>query len=143
MTPPSTLRAHYGRIQRHDDRPVMTGWPLVPGLMRPVPVVMPGVGPRDRPQLARAVDQHPAGAPGPYCPYPASGITVRPGRHWRALHDSHAPAGQDVIERDGELGVPVTDKEAEGADPAGQAHDQGAGLLGRPCAVRVPGLPRG
>jgi len=36
---------------------------------------------------------------------------------------------------------PVPDKEPERADPVGEAHDQVAGLLGGPGAVRVPGHP--
>jgi hypothetical protein len=31
----------------------------MPGLVRPVPVVMPGIGPQHGPQMALAVDQHP------------------------------------------------------------------------------------
>jgi hypothetical protein len=37
--------APHRRAGRHEDRPVMVGWPLAPGLVRPVPVVIPGVGP--------------------------------------------------------------------------------------------------
>jgi hypothetical protein len=41
------LPALYRRGQRHDDHLVMIGRALIPGLVRPVPVVMPGVGPQD------------------------------------------------------------------------------------------------
>jgi hypothetical protein len=34
----------YRRVRRYDDRLVMIGWPLMPGLMRPVPVIVPRVG---------------------------------------------------------------------------------------------------
>jgi hypothetical protein len=32
------LPALHRRVQRYDDRPVMIGWPLLPGLMRPMSV---------------------------------------------------------------------------------------------------------
>ena len=89
----------------------MIGWTLVPGLVRPVPVVMPGVGLQRSPQMGFVVDEHPVGALGPDGPYPAFGITVRPGRLRRGLHDLHALAGQDIIERGRELGVTVADEE--------------------------------
>src|SRR6266568_3402865 len=89
----------------------MIGRLLIPGLVRPVPVVMPGVGPQDRPQMALAVNQHPVGALGRYRPYPAFGITVRPGRPRRGLHGPYTLAGEDVIERAGELGVAVPDED--------------------------------
>lgn len=54
--------ALYQCVQWHDGRLVVIGWPLVPGLVRPVPVVMVGVGLQDRPQMCCAVDQHPVGA---------------------------------------------------------------------------------
>ena len=39
----------------------------------------------------------------------------------------------------GELGVAVPDQESEGADPVAEVHEQVAGLLGGPCAVRMGG----
>src|SRR5580693_2784325 len=102
----------------------MIGCPLIPGLVRPVPVAMPGVGPQDRLQMALAVDQHPVSAPGPCRPYPAFRITVRPGRQRRGLDDPYALAGEDLVERAGELGVAVPDKEPELADPGGEVHGQ-------------------
>src|SRR5712692_11572816 len=116
---------------------VMIGWPLLPRLVRPVAVVMPGVGLQHGPQVSFAVDQHPVGALRPYGPYPAFGVTVRPGRLLRGLHDPYALAREDLIERGGELCVAVPDEEPERADPIGKTHDQFAGLLGRPGAVRI------
>jgi hypothetical protein len=46
---------------------------------------------------------------------------------------------EDPVEDAGELGVPVPDEEAEGADPVAEVHEQVAGLLCGPCAVRVRG----
>jgi hypothetical protein len=57
------------------------------------------------------VDQHPVSALGPDGPHPAFGITIRPGRQRRRLHDSHADAGEDLIEHGSELGVTVPDEE--------------------------------
>ena len=36
--------ALHRRIQRHDDHLVMIGWPLLPGLMRPMSVIVPYIG---------------------------------------------------------------------------------------------------
>jgi hypothetical protein len=68
-------------------------------------------------------------------------MTVRPGCPRRSLHDCYALTGEDIIERGGELGVVIPDEDPEGADPAGEVHDQATGLLGCPCPVRVPGYP--
>ena len=56
------LPAPHRRVRRDDDLPVMIGWPLLPGLVRPVPVVVAGVGPQHCPQVSFTVDQHPVGA---------------------------------------------------------------------------------
>jgi hypothetical protein len=45
-----------------------------------------------------AANQHPVSALGPDGPYPAFGMTVRPGRpRWR-LHDPHVITGKDLAE---------------------------------------------
>ena len=64
------LSALHRCIQRYDDQPVMIGWPLLPGLMRPMSVIVPGVGPKHSPQMGFALDQHPVRALRPYRPYP-------------------------------------------------------------------------
>ena len=69
------LPAMHRRVQHHDDLLVMIGCSLLPGLVRAVPVIVPGVGPENRPQVG-LVDEHPVGALGPYGPYPAFGIAV-------------------------------------------------------------------
>jgi hypothetical protein len=74
------LPALHRRVQRYDGRLVMIGWLLVPGLVRPVPVVVPGVGPQHCPQVSFAVDKHPVRALGPDGPHPAFGVTVGPHR---------------------------------------------------------------
>jgi len=74
------LPALHRRVQRRDGRLVMIGWPLIPGLVRPVPVIVPGVGPQYHPQVGLVVDQHPVGALRPDGPYPALGIAIVPHR---------------------------------------------------------------
>ena len=98
----------------------MIGWPLLPGLMRPMSAVVPGVRPQHCRQMGFAVDQHSVGALSPYRPYPAFGITVRRGRPRRNPHDPHALAGEGSIEHAAELGVAVPDEEPERADPVGE-----------------------
>ena len=119
----------------------MIGWPLMPGLMRPVPVIVPRVGAQHCPQMPLAVDQQPVSAFRPDRPYPAFGITIRPRRPRRRLHDPHALGGEDSIERASELGITVLDEEPELADPVREVHDHVAGLLGGPCSIWVPGHP--
>lgn len=43
------LAALHRRVQWHDGRLVMIGWPLMPGLVRTVPVIVPGVDSQHRP----------------------------------------------------------------------------------------------
>jgi hypothetical protein len=64
----------------------MIVWPLMPGLVWPVPVVVPGIGPQHRPQMTLAVNQHPLGALGPHGLYPPFRIAIRPGHPRRSLH---------------------------------------------------------
>src|SRR4029077_10865473 len=73
------LPALHRRGNRHDDWLVVIGWPLLPGLVRPVPAIVPGAGPQHGPQMGFAVDQHPVSALRSFGPYPAFGITVRLG----------------------------------------------------------------
>ena len=58
-------------VQRYEDLIVMIGWPLLAGLMGPVPVVVLFVGSQQRSQMGLVVDEHPIRALGPCCPYPA------------------------------------------------------------------------
>ena len=91
--------APHRRAEWHDNRRIMIGWPLMPGLVRPVAVVMPGAGSQHRPQVGFVIDQHPVSALGPCCAYPPFRITVRPRSLRRDLHDPHALTGEDIIER--------------------------------------------
>jgi len=129
-------------VQAHDNRFVVIGWPLLPGLVRPVPVIVPGVDPQHHSQMRFAVDQHPVGALGPDGPHPAFGIIICSRRSRRRLHNSYVLAGKDSVERGRELGVAIPDEEPERADPVREVHSQVAGLLRSPCPVRVPGHPQ-
>ena len=107
--------------------------------MGPVPVVMGGVLAENRPQMPFVVDEHPVGAFGSCGAYPPLGIAVRTRGPRRGLHYLHALAAEDLVERTGELGVTVPGEEAEGAGPIAELHEQIAGLLRGPGAVRVGG----
>ena len=85
------------------------------------------------------VDEHPVGALGSRGADPPLGITVRPRGPRRGLHYPHAVVGEDRVEDTGELGVTVPDQETEGADRIAEIHEQVAGLLGGPRAIRVGG----
>jgi hypothetical protein len=56
----------------------MAGWLLLPGLVRPMIVVVRRVGLQHRPQVRFAVYQHPVRALGPDGPHRALGITIPP-----------------------------------------------------------------
>src|SRR6266516_402640 len=136
------LAALHRRVKRHDGRLIAVGWPLMPGLVRPVPVVMPGIGPQHGPQMALAVDQHLVCALSPHGPYPLLRITVRPRRPRRDLHGPNALAGEDIIERRSELGVAVPDEEAKRADPVPDVYQQVAGPAERSMPRPGAGSPQ-
>jgi hypothetical protein len=58
----------------------------------------------------------------------------RPNRRADDLDTSRAP---DIVERPGELGVPVADQEPEHGGTVTQVQEEIAGLLGHPRAARV------
>src|SRR5215475_3165815 len=103
---------------------------------------MAGVLVEDRSQVPLAVDQHPVGALGSCAAYPSLGVAVRAWRPWRSLHYLHTLTSEDPVEGAGEFGVAVPDEEAERADPVAEVHEQVAGLLGGPGAIRAGGTPR-
>ncbi len=86
-----------------------------------------------------ALDEHPVGALGSCAAYPSPGETVRARGPRRGLHHLQVLAGEDFVEDASEFGVAVADQETEGADPVAESHEQAAGLLGGPRAVRVCG----
>lgn len=101
------------KVQRGSGLGFPVGWPLLAGLMQPVPVVVAGVLTEDRPQVPFIVDEHPVDALGSCGAYPSFGVTVRPWRLRRGLDYFQALAGEDFVEGGRELGVTVPDEEAQ------------------------------
>jgi hypothetical protein len=66
-------------------------------------VVVLGILGEDRPQVAFTEDQHAVGDLGPGCEDEPFGVGVRPRAPGRNLHGLDAGAGQDRVERFGEL----------------------------------------
>ncbi|GAA2356117.1 hypothetical protein SVIO_028550 [Streptomyces violaceusniger] len=58
---------------------------------------------------------------------------------WRSRDDGGAVAGEDVVERGGELAVPVPYEEPEAPIPVAEIHEQIAGELSDPYAGRAGG----
>ena len=57
----------------------------------------------------------------------------------RCLDDPDVDGGEDGVERGGELGVAIADKEPDAAPGVVEIHAEVAGLLGQPGAGRVGG----
>ena len=66
---------------------------------------------------------------------------VRPGCPDRGADDPDVGAGEDGVERGGELAVPVADQEPEPVGSVAEVHEQVAGLLGDPGPGGVGGDP--
>ena len=60
----------------------------------------------------------------------------------RSADDPDVGAGEDSVERGGELAVPVADQEPELVGAVAEVHEQVAGLLGHPVPGGVGGDPR-
>ena len=127
---------------------VVVGWSLLAGLVRAVAVVMADVLTQYRSQVPFAVDERPVGALCSCGAYPSLGITVRARGPRRGLHCGHALVGEDRVEHAGELGVAVTDQEAETAGTVAQIHSMlracwavhassGWAVTPRTCTCRV------
>jgi hypothetical protein len=71
--------------------------------------------------------------------YPSLGVAVRAWCLRRGLDCLHARASKDLVEGASELGVAVPDEEAERGRAVAEVHQEVAGLLGSPGAVRVGG----
>src|ERR1035441_304547 len=75
----------------------------------------------------------------PYGPYPALRDRVHPGRSHRDAEGLDADRGEHRVKADGELGVPVADKEPETLAGVIEAGGEVACDLGHPWAVWVGG----
>jgi hypothetical protein len=69
-------------------------------------------------------------------------IAVRLGCAGRDLDGGDAFGAEDGVESGSEFGVPVADKEVEGADLITEVHQKVAGGLGGPGRARVSGHPK-
>jgi hypothetical protein len=81
--------------------------------MRPSGVVVGGVGPKDSLQVAAAEYQYPVQTFRPDRADPPLRERIRSGRSDRALDDLHALGTEHLVERTGELAVPVADQEPD------------------------------
>ena len=81
--------------------------------VRSVPVVVLDVLAQYDVELAWSGDQEVVEAFPSQCPDEAFHDRVRPGRSDRGADDPQVGAGEDGVERGGELAVPVADKESE------------------------------
>ena len=120
---------------RHGGKP--RGWLLVQGPVRPMPVVMIYVLVQDVAQVPFVDDQQPIQALPPGRAHPPFRERVRTRRPRWGEQDPQALAGEDRVERAGELGVPVADEELQRADSLAQVHHQVARLLGHPLPGRM------
>jgi len=110
---------------------------LLAGLVRAVAVVVAGLRCERHRQVPFAVDQHRAGALGPYGAHPPPGMAIGPWRPRRGRDCPEALAGEDLVEHGSERGVAVAEEDAARGDLAAAALEEVAGLLGGPCAIRV------
>jgi hypothetical protein len=100
---------------------VVGWWVLAQALVRAVVIEMAHVLVEHGAGVSFVVDQQPVGAFGadagdePFC------VVVRPGCTGRDLHHVDGFGGEDGVEGSGELGVPIADQEAEGADLLAQS----------------------
>ena len=105
------------------------------------PVVMALVRGQDRPQMPLAEDEHLVGDLGPGGEHEPFRKCIRSRAARRDLHGLDTGAGQDCVERFGELPGPVADREPEVRGAIARMRQQVADLLDSSRAVRVRGDP--
>jgi hypothetical protein len=86
-----------------------------------------------------AEDQDAVGELGPGGEDESFGEAVRSRAARRDLHDVDPRAGQDGVERGGELAGAVADEEPDGGGAVVEVHEQVPGLLGGPGPGRMAG----
>jgi hypothetical protein len=121
---------------------VVGWWVLAQALVRAVVIEMAHVLVENGAGVSFVVDQQPVGALGADAADEPFRVAVRPGRTGRDLDHGDAFGGEDGVEGSGELGVPIADQKAEGADLLTQVHQQIAGGLSGPVRGRVSGHPK-
>jgi hypothetical protein len=129
------------RSAERDHGSGVVGWRvLIQALVRAVIIEMAHVTVKNNSGVSLVVDQQPVGALSADAADEPLRIAVRPRRTGRDLHHGDAFAGEDGIKGGGELGVPVADQEAEGADLITEVGQQVAGGLSGPGRC-VSGYP--
>jgi len=92
--------------------------------------------------VSLAEDQHPIGHLGADGQHESLGEAVRPRAARRDLDHFDARLGQHGAERCRELSRPIANQESEPGDMVTEVHQQVAGQLSRPLAVRMRGHAR-
>ena len=107
---------------------------LLQSLVRTVPVIVPGVSGQYLAEMPLTEDQDVIEALAAKRAHEPLRERVRLRRpDWRPDHP-RSVTGEDVVERGGELAVPVTDEEPEPPGPPAELHQEVAGLR----AVQAP-----
>ena len=109
--------------------------------MWPAAVVVGGVPGKDGPQVVFAEDEDAVGEFASDGQDEAFGEAVRSRTSRWDLHGIDTGAGEDSVERGGELASAVADEEPEGGGTLVEVHQQVAGLLGGPGSGRMAGCP--
>ena len=104
--------------------------------MWPLAVVVGGVPGQDNPQVVFAEDQDAVSEFGSGGADEAFGVAVGSGTSWWDLHGLDAGAGENGVERGGELAGAVADEEPEDGSAVVEVHQQVAGLLGGPVGFQ-------
>jgi hypothetical protein len=120
---------------------VVVGGELVVALVGPVVVEMVCVVAEDLRGVTTAEEQDPVGALLAYGPYEAFRVRVAVGTARGDLHHGDGFAGENRVERGGELGVTVSGQESESAGVVADLSQQLPGLLGDPGGGGVGGHP--
>ncbi len=116
-------------------------WSELPGPVRAVAVVVPGVLGQHPAEVPFAEDQHPVGQLGAGSQHEPLRVSVRAGAPGRDLHHLDAGVGEHGIEGGGELTGPVTDQVREPRRTVTKVVEKIPGLLGGPRPVGVGGDP--
>ena len=110
---------------------------LLPALVRTVAVIVPRVLGEYLRQVLLAEDQHVVQALAAQRAHEPLRVGVRPRRPDRRLDHPRAVPGEDVVERGGELAVPIADEEPELPGSLTEVQHEVAGLLGGPGPGRM------
>ena len=97
---------------------------MVEALVRAVVIEMAHILVEDGEGMSLVVDQQPVGALFADAANEPFGVAICPGSPGRDLDHLDASGGEHRIEGGGELGVPVTDQEAERGDSLTQVHQE-------------------